>query len=249
MEELFQYDVSSTSYLFVEDLMMTKPQKSALVQDLETKLTNNDERAPAMDSKLQTACIADVMANIRKIRTKDIQTFGNFCEQFLDYISAIGQGPDRLDLVFDSDVEGSIKDSERICRQDKAPIEMNSIHYDTLLPIEMDRFWSSSNNKLKLQMLLHTQAIKHGIETPSTVHIVASSLSGASDAATCQGVMDGESAEMPDLCPNVEEVMLISSHMQCMQSKVEFNVLFPCLVTQMCLFSSCTTGVFSILKV
>ena len=55
MEELFQYDVSSTSYLFVEDLTMTKPQKSALVQDLETKLTNDDERAPAMDSELQTA--------------------------------------------------------------------------------------------------------------------------------------------------------------------------------------------------
>ena len=55
MEELFQCDVSSTSYLFVEDLTMTKPQKSALVQDLETKLTNDDERVPAMDSELQTA--------------------------------------------------------------------------------------------------------------------------------------------------------------------------------------------------
>ena len=98
MEKLFQYDVSSTSYLFVEDLTMTKPQKSALVQeDLETNLTNDDERIPAMDSELQTAYIADVMANIRKIKTKDIQTFGNFYEQFLDYISAICRGPDRLD--------------------------------------------------------------------------------------------------------------------------------------------------------
>ena len=84
MEELFQYDVSSTSNLFVEDLMMTKPQKSALVQDLEIKITNDDKRAPTMDSELQTACIAALMANIRKIKTKDIQTFGNFCEQFLD---------------------------------------------------------------------------------------------------------------------------------------------------------------------
>ena len=33
---------------------MTKPQKSAHVQDLETKLTNDDERVPAMDSELQT---------------------------------------------------------------------------------------------------------------------------------------------------------------------------------------------------
>ena len=107
--------------------------------------------------------------------------------------------------MFDSYVEGSIKESERIRRQDKAPIEMNSIHYDTPLPIEMDRFWPSSNNKLKLQMLLHTQAIKHGIETPSTVHVVASCFSGASDGATCKGVMNGESVEMPVLCPDVEK--------------------------------------------
>ena len=54
MEKLFQYDVSPTSYLFVEELTMTKPQKSAHVQDLETKLTNDDERVPAMDNELQT---------------------------------------------------------------------------------------------------------------------------------------------------------------------------------------------------
>lgn len=128
MEELLQYDVSSTSYLFDQEGLMTKSQKSALVQDLETKLINDDERVPTKDSELQTACIADVMANIRKLKTKDIKTFGEFCEQFLDYISAVGRRPDRLDLVFDSYVEGSIKDSERNRRQDKAPIEMSYIH-------------------------------------------------------------------------------------------------------------------------
>ena len=54
-------------------------------------------------------------------------------------------------------------------------------------------------------MLLHTQAIKHRKETPFTVHVVASCFSGASDGATCKGVMDGEAAEMPDLCPDLEE--------------------------------------------
>ena len=107
MEELLQYDVSSISYLFDQGLM-TKPHKNALVQDLEMKINNNDERAPAKDSELQTACIADVMANIRKIKTKDIQTFCHFSKQFLDYISAIGQGPDMLDLMLDSYVEGFI---------------------------------------------------------------------------------------------------------------------------------------------
>ena len=39
--------------------------------------------------------------------------------------------------MFGSYVEGSIKDSERNCCQDKVPIEMNRIHYDTSLPIEI----------------------------------------------------------------------------------------------------------------
>ena len=82
---------------------------------------------------------------------------------------------------------------------------MNCIPYDTSLPVEIDRFRSSSNNKLKLQMLLHTQALKRRILTPSTVHVVASCFSGASDGATCKGVMDGKSVEIPDLCPEVEE--------------------------------------------
>ena len=68
MEELLQYGVSSTSYLFNQEGLMTKSQKSALVQDLETNISNDDERAPAKDSELQTACIADMMANIRKIK-------------------------------------------------------------------------------------------------------------------------------------------------------------------------------------
>ena len=51
--------------------------------------------------------------------------------------------------MFDSYVEGSIKDSERNWRQDKAPIEMNIIHFDTPVPVEIARFWSFSNNKVK----------------------------------------------------------------------------------------------------
>ena len=99
------------------------------------------------------------MAIIRKIRTKDIQTFGYFCKQFLDYISATRQGPDRLDLVLDSYVEDSITDLERNHSQDKASIEINYIHYGTPLLVEIDIFWSSSNTKLKLQMLLYIQAM------------------------------------------------------------------------------------------
>jgi hypothetical protein len=73
--------------------MMTKPQKSELIKDIEMKLINDDERVPSKDSELQTPCIVDMTTNIRKIKTKDIQTFGKFCEQFLDYVSGVVQGP------------------------------------------------------------------------------------------------------------------------------------------------------------
>ena len=43
------------------------------------------------------------------------------------------------------------------------------------------------------------------IETPSTVHVVASCFSGTSDGATCKSVMNDKSAEIPDLFPEVEE--------------------------------------------
>ena len=92
MEELLQYDVSPTSYLFDQEGLMTKLQKSTLIQDLEANLTSDDERVPTKDSDLQTAFIADVMENIRKVKTNDIQTFGEFCEQFLDYISLLLEG-------------------------------------------------------------------------------------------------------------------------------------------------------------
>ena len=42
--------------------------------------------------------------------------------------------------MFDSYVEGSIKDSERIRSEGEASIEVNSIYYDASLPIEIDRF-------------------------------------------------------------------------------------------------------------
>jgi hypothetical protein len=176
---------------------MTKPQKSELIKELEMKLINDDERVPSKDSKLQTPCITDVMTNIRKIKTKDID-FRKIFEQFLEYVSGVVRGPERLYLDFDSYVQGSMKYSERNRRQDKAPIDMNYINSDTPLLVEMDRFWSSRSNKMQLQILLHTHAIKHGMEKPSTVYVVASCFTGASYCATCKGVMDERPVEVKE---------------------------------------------------
>ena len=229
MEEFLQYDISSISYLFNQEGLMKKSHKSALILHLETKITNDNNRTSAKDNELQTACSVDVMADNRKIQSKDIQIVGHFSEQFMEYISTIGQGPDSQDLVFDSYVEGSIKYLARNRRQDKAYIEINYIDYDTPSPVEIDIFWSSSNNKLKLQILLHTQVIQRGIETPSTVHVVASCFSGGSDGSTWKRVMDGNSAEIPYMCPEVEEAdaCIIPHAMYAVRSGIQRIVVLP----------------------
>jgi hypothetical protein len=55
--------------LFDQEGMMKKSQKSELVREIEMTLSNDDERVLAKDSELQTVCMADVMTNIRKIKT------------------------------------------------------------------------------------------------------------------------------------------------------------------------------------
>ena len=50
MEELLQYDLSPASYLFDKDGLMNKPLKSALVHELESKLTKDDTRTPAKET-------------------------------------------------------------------------------------------------------------------------------------------------------------------------------------------------------
>ena len=54
----------------------------------------------------------DVMANVRKIKTCDIKNFGKFADHFLIFVESITKGGTRIDFVFDSYSERSIKDSE-----------------------------------------------------------------------------------------------------------------------------------------
>ena len=67
----------------------------------------------------------------------------------------------------------------------KAPIEMNIINYNTLLPVEMDRFGASNGNKLKLQMLLHEHTIKRRMEQLSKLQVVANGFSAGSNDVSC----------------------------------------------------------------
>ena len=64
---------------------------------------------------------------------------------------------DRIDIVFDVYLETSIKQQERNRCGRKCPIvetKINSISQN--LPVKLDKFWGSSNNKMKLEKVFIT---------------------------------------------------------------------------------------------
>ena len=99
----------------------------------------------------------------------------------------------------------SIKDSERLCRETTTPIEVNVLTEDTPLPVQMERFWPSNDNKHKLQDLLHQKMINLATGKPSNSKLVVSSFSSTLSEASCITCCNGCTSNVPELCVNIEE--------------------------------------------
>lgn len=182
MEELLRYDVSSSSPLFDEDGFMTNATKSDIVKEMEQYLNGDDSRTPqTMNGKLQTLYILDVMAAVRRIASKSHSNFSQLCDDVLKHAKNLSKGANRIDLVFDSYLDKSIKSSERQRREKKLPIELHEIIRETPLPVDMARFWPSSSNKLKLEKLLHQEALRQGTRLFPNIQVVASHFTGGED--------------------------------------------------------------------
>ena len=62
------------------------------------------------------------MANTRKVKSKGYKTFGEFTRAILEFILKSAKDAHRVDFVFDSYLDKSIKDSERKCHLTISPI-------------------------------------------------------------------------------------------------------------------------------
>ena len=52
-----------------------------------------------------------------KIKTHDLEDFGEFCDSLMNFVQHTSKGASRIDFVFDSYLERSIKDSKRQKRE------------------------------------------------------------------------------------------------------------------------------------
>ena len=91
---------------------------------MEKCLTSDDMVPPSGWKSKRTTYLVGVMVNVRKRRVKGLRTFADFCSTFLNMLLAICKNETKIELVFDSNKEGSVKNTERIRRSTMKPIEI-----------------------------------------------------------------------------------------------------------------------------
>lgn len=201
LQDLLTYDLIDINYLFDSEGLMVKPNKSDLCHELEKLLDAKDYLQPPAWTPVNTAAIVDVMGYLRRMRTVNLNTFGDLCTNFLGYVHGLCKNANRIDFVFDTYIEGSVKDSERARRCNSSPIDLNDMSPRTPLPVNMESFWASPMNKAKLQGLIR----EHILENPMQTADIVVSAFGLSETKPCRGVFNDISIQLPELNHRIEE--------------------------------------------
>ena len=181
---LLKFDIVPSNYLFDDEGLIKKADKSELRNDLENNLSIVSDRKtkPWSGNKMKTVYLIDVMAQCRRftkgfLEQKGVTTFQQFFEQFCTCVNSMCPEADRIDFLFDSYLEGSVKDSERTRREKSKPIELHEITMETKFPKDLERFWPSGKNKTKLQKQLKTFILeKKGFQMFSAPYLVLGAL-------------------------------------------------------------------------
>lgn len=105
----------------------------------------------------------------------------------------------RLDFVFDSYDLHLIKDCERKRRSTQNPIQLSKVLGDTPLPVDMNMFWGSSKNKLKVEILLHEVI---AVSLRSAQQFVAGEIK---HGKPCKSTINEVVLEMPELHSHMQE--------------------------------------------
>lgn len=123
-DDLLQYDIVPSPYLFDEMGFMVKPDKGQLITEMEELLKKEEA---IYTKQHNSAFIVDIMNSIRKLPTAGVNQFGDFVSSFrknTDHYGSFG----RVDYVFDIYSEQpSVKDSERQRRMESAPNIISTI--------------------------------------------------------------------------------------------------------------------------
>ena len=105
-------------------------------------------------AEIKSMVVIDFMAQARKVTVKKatIRTFGEFSQFLWKSFRYLGNECERIYIIFDLYLDSSIKPTR--CRQHRAkadPTNVTISHSEQPVPVDIDKFWSSSENKIQLQ--------------------------------------------------------------------------------------------------
>ena len=153
-------------------------------------------------------------------------TYKDFFKVLWKTFSLLSIGCNRMDIVFDLYLEQSIKQAERSRRSKLLPIDTNISSNKQQLPVEIDRFWASSDNERKFQQAF--------IDWMTTFHCQSNIpvfLGGANteNITSCIQISDGELIAVPSLKMTTKKMMY---HLNQSKTKAMKKSSLP-LLTQM----------------
>ena len=173
---------------------MLKPNKSDLCNKLEKMLEPTDYPQPSAWTPANTTAMVDVTAHLRRMQLANLNTFGDLCTDFLDYVHSLSHNANRIDFVFDTYIDDSVKDTERGRKCNCSPIDLNDVSPETPLPVTMESFWASSMNK-----------VKYILGNPMVGADIVVSAIGLAEIEPARGVFSNIGITLPELNVKVEE--------------------------------------------
>ena len=105
---------------------------------------------------------------------------------------------DRIKIVYHSYLEGSIKESTRIGRAKEEPIEIINLNLDSPVSPEIRKFWASSINKERLQILSKNYFLMEGKEKGKNL-ILTGYVTDNDGICNAQKLINNEIIEREDL--------------------------------------------------
>ena len=145
---LLKHETVSTSFYLTKDGKLQKSPKTELARELKNLLEKPcPTEIPYSD--LKSVVVIDFMVYAQKIPTKKMMlaTYEKFFKALWRTFSSLSKGCSQIDIDSDVYLRHSIKQGERNQKSKLDLIETNITSVKQQLPIEMDRFWSSSKKK------------------------------------------------------------------------------------------------------
>ena len=153
-------------------------------------------------SELKYIVIVDFISQTRKLRLSDLKVISDIFQRVLSKIRTVCNA-DQYDIVYDSYLESSVNELERIRRAKLiAPIDFGHITEDSFITTQMERFWAGSKNKEILQIMCRSYFTRF-----IDMNLVLSGyVTDASGIEPCIRSINGDITNRLDLDSNIKEV-------------------------------------------